>query len=421
MSERISVAAKAHSYRVPVRRFNFFSSRSVRHMDQGKTDDVSVASQNKIGANSLVTVPSPDGASMSRSRTSFWLGVTLVTGISLGALWWGFGGGGGAPRVAVETLAAGPVDRVLAVSGRTETDVQSDIRSSIAARVDKVMVDENDTVVAGDELLTLDAAQQNSRIRQALAALDAAILKEQSAQAAMERAKRLGNTVSAVALDEAERDLALAHAEVDRLEAALEQAQLALPDYRITAPITGRVLERSVEPGDSVSITDTLIRLANIEDLYVAVQIDEIYADKVRVGQQAWLQLAGRSEVLQGTVSFVASEVDEQTGSLRAKLTFETVPDAQIGLTTVANILIDRLDDALTVPRSALAGDGSEAAVFVLRNGEAVFVPIQFVDWPADRVEVTSGLREGDKIILSPEGVQEGQPLAEQDASVASE
>lgn len=372
-------------------------------------------------ANSLVTVSTPPTPRSRPRRRLIAMGVAAVLGLGLAAVWWGQGGSGGATRVPVETLAPGPAERILAVSGRTETDVHSDIRSLVSARVTEVRVSEGDAVAIGDELLLLDASQQNSRVRQALAALDAAMLTEQRAQADRDRASSLAGTLSAVTIANAERDLALAAAEVSRLRAALEQAQLALPDYRITAPITGVVLSRSVEPGDLVGPTDILMRLANIDDLHVAVQIDEIYADQIHVGQRAWLQLAGRAETLTGEVSFVAAEVDELTGSLRVKLAFDTVPDAQIGLTTVANILVERVDAALTVPRSALVAGGADAAVFVLRDGRARLTPIAYVDWPADRVEVTSGLAEGDRVVVSPDGIADGQEVIAQDTVAAGE
>jgi len=348
----------------------------------------------------------------------------VVAGLAvlvLAAAWWGLNASGGAPRAAMEMLVAGPVERVLAVSGRTETDIHSDVRSLVAARVTEVLVNEGNSVAAGDALVILDAAQQGSLVKQALAVLDAAILREQSSQADRDRVARLSGTVSAVALANAERDLALAKAEVARQSAALEQARLALPDYRITAPISGLVLDRSVEPGDLISPSDILMRLANKDNLHVEVQVDEIYADEIRIGQRAWLQLAGRTETLTGAVSFVAAEVDELTGSLRVKLAFDTVPDAQIGLTTVANIRIETVDRAVTVPRSALVSSGDDAAVFVLRDGTARLTQISYVDWPAERVEVTSGLTEGDRIVLSPDGIEDGQALRAQDSTAASD
>jgi len=347
------------------------------------------------------------------------VGIFALLGVALAWALWFLNAGGGAPPTAVATLKAGPVERVLAVSGRTETDIQSDVRSLVAARVTEVKVSEGDNVAAGDTLVMLDAGQPNSRVRQALASLDEAILREQGAQADRDRAVSLGDTVSQVTIANAERDLELAKAEVSRQRAALEQLKLALPDYKITAPIDGLVLDRSVEPGDLVSPSDILMRLANTDTLHVEVQVDEIYADKIHVGQRARLQLAGRVETLTGTVNFVAAEVNELTGSLRVKIAFDAIPDAQIGLTTVANILVDRVEEAVTVPRSALVASGSDAAVFVIRDGRANLTPISFVDWPADRVEVTSGLTEGDRVVLSPEGIEDGQALSTRDTQEA--
>ncbi|MBM1221396.1 efflux RND transporter periplasmic adaptor subunit [Ponticoccus sp. SC2-23] len=366
-------------------------------------------------ATSLVTVPRPPKPPQPGHKRRTALVVVALAGVAFALAGWGLSGGGAVSQAPVTTLAAGPVERVLAVSGRTNTDVQSDIRSVVSARVTEVDVTEGDRVAVGDPLVLLDAAAQQSRIRQALAALDAAILREQSARADRDRALDLGRTMSDVARADAERDLALASAEVDRQRAALEQAQLALPDYRITAPIGGVVLDRTVEPGDLVTPSDILLRIADPGDLHVEVQVDEIYADKVQTGQRAWLQLAGRTETLPGEVSFVAAQVDERTGSLRVNLAFDTVPEAQIGLTTVANILIDRVEAGLTLPRGALVSSGPDAAVFVLRDGRASLTSIEYVDWPADRVEITSGLSEGDRVVLSPEGIVDGQELSARD------
>lgn len=363
----------------------------------------------------LVTVPEESARPTSRNVSRFAVAIFALLAAALAGALWFLNVGGGATAVAVLTLKAGPVERVLAVSGRTETDIQSDVRSLVSARAAEVPVKEGDKVAAGDLLVMLDAAQQNSRIKQALASLEAAILREQSAQADRDRAVSLRDTLSAVTITNAERDLALAKAEVSRQRAALEQARVALSDYRITAPINGLVLDRSVEPGDLVSPSDILMRLANTDTLYVEVQVDEIYANKIHVGQRTWLQLAGREETLRGTVNFVAAEVDEVTGSLRVKIAFDTIPDAPVGLTTVANILIDRVEAAVTVPRSALVASGSDAAVFVIHDGRAKLTPISFVDWPADRVEVTSGLKEGDRVVLSPAGIKEGEALSARD------
>lgn len=386
-----------------------------------KTDDVETR-QNADGCSTkMVSIPARPQTRSPRSRRRLALLAGMLAVIALLASLWGIHGSGGPPRVVVETLTSGPVERILAVNGRTETDVHSDIRSLVTARVTEVRIIEGGTVTVGDELLILDASQQESRVRQELAARDGALLRQEKALADRDRAVSLGASIAAVVATNAERDLAIATADLSRLQAALEQAELALPDYRITSPITGVVLNRSVEPGDLVDPSEVLIRLANTENPRVEVQIDEIYADRIRPGQSAWLQLTGRREVATGKVSFVASEVDKLTGSLLVRLDFDEAPETQIGLTTLVNILIDTVENAVTVLRSALVANGPGKAVFVLEDGKARLTPITFVDWPADRVEVTSGLTEGDRVVLSPEGIQAGQPLEAQAGPEGSE
>ena len=381
-------------------------------MNSKETDEIVPIASSVTQANPLVPIPVPLQKERSGKASRWGAAAAALAGLILATAWWVLNGTGGAPQVAVEYLVSGPVERVLAVSGRTDTEIQSDIKSSVSARVSAVKVSEGDDVVSGEELVLLDSSHQTSRIRQAMAAMDAALLRQQRADADLNRFISLGGTVTAVTVANAESDLALAMVEAKQMQAALEQAQLALPDYTITSPITGVVLNRSVEAGDLVGPADILMHVADTRNLHVEVQVDELYAAKVRTGQSAWLQLTGRTGIEPGVVSFVAAEVSGLTGTLRVKLDFDVAPDVQIGLNTVANILIESVQDAVTVPRSAFVADGTGTAVFVLRDGHAVLTPITFVDWPSSRVEVTSGLTAADIVVLAPDGVEDGQPLA---------
>ncbi len=360
--------------------------------------------------NSLV----PVAADMSvrprrRVRRITWLVIAAILATT-GLLWITFGGLA-PPNAPTQVLVAGPVNRLLAVSGRIAAETEINITPAVNERVRTVAVSEGDLVTAGDLLVELDDSRQQLVIRQALASLDAAIVAQQAAQDDADRARALGSTVSDVIRQTAGRSLERASNEVDRLTAALEQAQLGLADYRIIAPIPGTILKRSVDPGDLVDPTRVLMRLADLTRIRVEVEIDETYAAYMRIGQAADLQLAGREEVYSGRVSFIGDEVDPVTGSLRLFIDFYTPPLVQIGLTTVANIHVDRAEDALTVPRTALLAGDEGPAVFVVRDGRAIRTPIAFVDWPADRVQVTRGLGAGDVILLSPDGIEDGDAV----------
>lgn len=368
------------------------------------------------GANSLVPVaqPVPAGAGP-RSRRRIGLIAVAASLIAAAALWLTFGSGLGPPSVPVQTLVAGPVSRVLAVTGRTAAETQVNITAATRARVEAVLVSAGDKVDEAELLLTLDDSRQQLVVRQALSSLDAAILTRQAAQADADRAAALGASIPAKAREDADRALQRAENEVARLTAALQQAQIGLSDFRITAPFAGTILTRSVDVGDMVDPAQVLMRLADLNPIHVEVEVDETYATVLRIGQRADLQLTGREDVLAGRVAFIANEVDPVTGSLRLKLAFETPPKAPTGLTTAVNIRVARDEDALTVPRTALlegADDGP--AVFVLQDGRAIRTPIDIIDWPADRVQVTNGLAEGATIILAPEGIVDSATVSPQ-------
>ena len=279
------------------------------------------------GGNSLVPVAQPNSSrTTSRSRRRIGLVAVAASLITAGALWLTLGSGLGPPSIPVQTLVAGPVSRVLAVTGRTAAETRVDITPAVSARVEAVPVSEGDRVGADDLLVTLDDSRQQLVVRQALYALDAAILAKQAALADADRAAALGASIPATAREDADRALQRAENEVERLSAALEKAQIGLSDFRITAPFAGTILTRSVDAGDMVGPAQVLMRLADLDPIHVEVEVDETYAAVLRTGQRADLKLTGREDVLTGQVSFIADEVDPVTGGVRLKVAFDTPP-----------------------------------------------------------------------------------------------
>ena len=84
---------------------------------------------------------------------------------------------------------------------------------------------------------------------------------------------------------------------------------------------------------------------------------------------------------------------------------------APIGLTVATNIIVERRDAALTLPRTALQTGADGTGVLVVRDGIAMFQPVSVVDWPAARLIVTGGLTEGDAVIIDPTNIEVGQAV----------
>lgn len=310
--------------------------------------------------------------------------------------------------VTVEIAALAPVTRVLAVNGRIAALHSVDVRSVVSGNLVRLPVAEGDVVEENQILAQVDAAAQNATIRQAVAALGAALMAQQQATEIYERAAALGNNIPRSELEANAHTVQSAAQEVARLTAILDQAQIVLKDYTILAPVAGTVLELVAEKGQIVGPTSRLLTLADLSEILVEADVDEAYATQITVGQPAVLQLTGSTGTHRGHVSFVSNRVNEATGGLAIKISFDALVAAPVGLTVTTNIIVDQRDAALTVPRTALVnGD----AVFVVADGVAQWQPVTVVEWPADRLIATAGLEEGNAVIVDATGISEGQPV----------
>lgn len=357
-------------------------------------------------------MPPPKPPSSSISRTWWvWAGLgILVVGIvalSVFQPWVSKG-----PAVVVETATPAPLVLVLAVNGRLAPQHLVAVKPTVAGEVILVQVEEGAVVQEGEVLAQMDASGQQAQVRQAKAGLDAGLAAQSQAEANLARAEALGGNITRTALSDARTAQQTATQEVARLTALLDQVQIGLAKYTIAAPVAGKVLSRGAEVGQVVDITTSLFSIADLGKLLVETNVDEGYAARITLGLPAVLQLKGDSAKREGRVSFVAAQVDAATGGLAVKIAFDDTVAAPVGLTVTANIVVERQAAAISVPRAAVITDTTGAAVFVAVAGHAVRRDVSVVDWPADRVQVTSGLAAGDVVITDASGLSDGLTIS---------
>lgn len=371
-----------------------------------------IASQNALPqASNGAQVPALRPAApkpASRSKAWRWGAFGLIGALLAMGAYMQFGGAQ-PPVVAVEVTQFAPATRVLAVNGRTAAVTTVDMRPSVSGLLVAPLVAEGDVVVKDQIVAQVDTAAQNASIRQIMAGLDAALVAEQQATENYERAVALGSNISRSDL------LAVTHAaesaglEVTRQTASLDQAQIALENYGLFAPFDGTILSLSAELGQLVGPTSPLLTVADLDTLIVEADVDEAYATQISEGQTAVLQLSGETMTRDAHISYVSKTVDVSTGGLAVEMSFDAPVTAPTGLTVTANIIVEQREEALTIPRTALLAGTQDAGVFVVRDGKAVLQKVAIVDWPADRLIVTSGLGENDVVVLDASGISAGQ------------
>jgi RND family efflux transporter MFP subunit len=316
-------------------------------------------------------------------------------------------------EVTTLVVKTAPAERILAVNGRVRPRLQVDIRPSLGGQLVALPFDVGDRVVAGQILAKIDDAPEQAAIVEAQASLatQEAIL----AQARRELARFVALGQFATKRDVEQRRLAVLEGERERnrREAAVLQAS-ELRDRRVLrAPFAGVILERPVDPGQAVGLESIIYRLADLSSPEVSIEVDEVYAAEIRPGMIAMVTMPGHARPIQARVLHIEPRVDPATGARAVRLRLIGAEiDAASGLTVTVNLLIERRKSAISVPRSAVLPSGNASKVRMIGTDNLVIErPITFIDWPAESVIVTSGLKPGDSILIEPNVAQPGEKV----------
>ncbi|MFM8517248.1 MAG: efflux RND transporter periplasmic adaptor subunit, partial [Nevskiaceae bacterium] len=185
--------------------------------------------------------------------------------------------------VGVVEAAAGPAERVLAVSGRTRPQVTVTIVPKSAGQIVSLAKDEGETVRAGELLVQLEADAP----RAALDEVGSKITLQQRAVAEAERSfKRIEQLrqqglATVKEFDAAKFELDQARLSLEGLAASRREVASRLRDNSIIAPVSGVVLARPVDRGQVVSAQTVIYEIAPLADVEIEADIDERYLPEV--------------------------------------------------------------------------------------------------------------------------------------------
>ncbi len=316
--------------------------------------------------------------------------------------------------VATLTIAAAPAERVLAINGRIRPKLQIDVRPALGGELIALPFDVGDRVTQGQILARIDDAPEAAAIAEAEASVQTQQATLAQARRELNRFEALGQFATKREVEQRRLAVMEGTRELGRRRASVTQAR-ELRDRRVLrAPFSGIILERPVDPGQTVGLETIIYRLADLTSPEVAVEVDEIYAAEVRAGMLAAVSLPGQKRLFGATVVHVEPRVDPETGARNVRLALnDAAIDAPSGLTVTVNLMIEQLARAISIPRSAILLSGGEARVRVI-GGDNVVADrrIGFVDWPAEKVIITSGLQQGERILADPNAAKPGEKVS---------
>jgi len=123
--------------------------------------------------------------------------------------------------------------------------------------------------------------------------------------------------------------------------------------------------------------------------------------------------MPGLGREARAQVAHVEPRVDPATGARDVRLRLaDPAIDVPSGLTVTVNLVIERRDRAISIPRSAILDpEGAPQVRIVSPDDRVAARRITFIDWPAERVIVTSGLKAGERILLDPQAASPGEEV----------
>ncbi len=300
---------------------------------------------------------------------------------------------------------------VLAKEGAIAQKQSEAAQSALATSTQDVKAAREEVVIAGTPRPE-DVLVAESQVAEARAAMAGASQALTFAQRVL--SERLANRQQLV---KAEGELSNALAtrkvtEATKLGGSAQRvaALSAIAKTVIRAPFDGKVAQRLVEPGQTVTVGTSMITLDGVRQLRVRLNVEEASIALVKVGAKATVGFDAFPELhIPADVSEIGTSANFQLGTVEVRLNLQS-GDSRLkpGLTADANIFIAVYSQVATVRPSALVTSGETSKVYVVDDGVVRDRVVTWAKGNSDSIVIRSGLSAGDLVLSNPRATTPG-------------
>jgi RND family efflux transporter MFP subunit len=310
--------------------------------------------------------------------------------------------------VKTATVQTRDLTETLTLTGTLDPRAEVTVVPEISARLERTLKNEGDRVTRGQLLAVLDDTDFRLSRDRAKAALDVAEANRAHARAEKDRADSLLKTGGITDKDHLAAQVAVQVAEASAAQARTELAiaERQLGRSQITAPLSGRVAKRMADAGAMVSAGTPLYTI--VDDAVFELRSSVASGDfgKLKVGEKVTVTLdALPGFTAEGEVNRITPRVDARSRSFEIIIRVPGRPQLVSGLFARAEVKVRDVPGSLVVPPAALVRDGADpthAQTFVIVGNKADRRDVVVGFEVPDAVQVTSGLKAGEVVVLDP-------------------
>jgi len=321
-------------------------------------------------------------------------------------------------KLTVKTAEAAlrSITQTISYAGAIDSPLRVKIGSEMAGRVSAVFFNELDDVRKGQPLIKLEESEVRAQLNQAQEALNQAKINLVNVESNLTRVRELFKKgfASQEQLDTSQQAVDVGRALVKQNQASYELVSARLNYTTITAPASGTIVSKNVAVGEIVagplggatfSAPTFMAEIADLGNLEVLVDVDEVDIGKIQVGQEAAISVdAFPDKSYQGVVREIASMTSSRrevgiTYRVKARI---INPDKalKLGMTANLDFLLGKMEQVLTIPKSAVITEGDVQFVFIVNNGTLSRKTIATGFEGEEFMAITSGLQAGEKVVV---------------------
>ena len=296
------------------------------------------------------------------------ISIIIVVLATIGGVWY-FSSNEEPISVTIEPVSRQIIIHKVTGSGRIEPAKKVELSANISALIMEISVEEGDSIMIGQPLISLDRTRYEAAAEQVSSRLKSAKANLTKMTAIKDREDKLfeEKLISSQQLESANASLQAAESEVLTSQAALKSAMDDLTKTSLLAPSTGIVLEIKKDEGEmalgSMFSADVLMSLADLEKMEVHVNVNENDVVSVSIGDTSEIEIdAFQDTLFYGIVTEIAHVAQttglgtqDQVTNYQVKVRILEVPDAiRPGMSATANIITDKKKNALAIPIQSL-------------------------------------------------------------------
>jgi RND family efflux transporter MFP subunit len=317
----------------------------------------------------------------------------------------------------LETVKRVAMPELLDVVGTVRARTSAVVSTRIPGSISVLRVREGDHVKKGQLLIQLDAQENQATAAVAYAAidearrgLDEALSRKKLSDTTFDRYQNLfkEQAVSRQEFDVRQTEKDMAAQGVARAEARLRQAQegskasATMSDYtKIIAPISGVVASKQADLGASVFPGQPLLTIEDEGSYQLELALPESDAAKVKPGSSLQVTLDSIGSTFAAKIAEIVPTADPGSRTFVAKIALAQ-KNLKSGMFGRASIELGAKVDGITVPRKAVVERGALTSVWVVeKDGSARMRIVKAGRQTGERVEILSGLTDGDRLIVT--------------------